>query len=70
MALEAWDTRLLEMLDRGRSSAEVQQAGDSDQPPCRDRLHEISIVGWRTMFADPQVEIETDQPRMLTNVNI
>jgi integrase len=69
MALEAWDARLREMLGRGESSAKVQQEVESDQTPRRDRSQEIGTKGWRAMFADPQVEFETDQSSLLTNVN-
>jgi hypothetical protein len=57
------------MLGRGESSAKVQQEVESDQTPRRDRSQEIGTKGWRAMFADPQVEFETDQSSLLTNVN-
>jgi integrase len=69
MALEAWDTRLQELLNRVGRSVEIRQAVNADQTPCGDQSVEISTMGWRAMFADPQVEIETDQSRLLTNVN-
>ena len=69
MALDARDARLREMLGRGGSSAKVQQAVESDQTSCRDRSQEIGTKGWQAMFADPQVEFETDHAYLLTNVN-
>lgn len=69
LALEAWDARLREMLGRGESSAKVQQENENDQTPHRDRSQEIGTKGWQAMFADPQVEFESDQSSMLTNVN-
>lgn len=68
-ALEAWDARLREMLNRGESSAVSQQSVEGDQAPCRDGSQEISTMGWRAMFADHQVKIETDQSTLLTHVN-
>ena len=65
VALEAWDSRLQEMLNRSERPAVAQQAVDADQT----RSTKISAMGWRTMLADPQVEVETDQSRLLTNVN-
>jgi integrase len=65
VALEAWDSRLQEMLNRGERPAVNQQAVDADQT----RSTKISAMGWRNMLADPQVEVEIDQSRLLTNVN-
>ena len=65
LALEAWDSRLQEMLNRGELPTAIQQAIDGDQT----WSPEISTMGWRAMSADPQVEVETDQSRLLTNVN-
>ncbi|MEQ1552217.1 tyrosine-type recombinase/integrase [Sphingorhabdus sp.] len=65
VALEAWDSRLQEMLNRGERPAVAQQAVDADQT----RSTRISAMDWRTMLADPQVEVEIDQSSLLTNVN-
>lgn len=56
VALEAWDSRLQEMLNSSERPAVAQQAVDADQT----RSTKISAMGWRTMLADPQVEVETD----------
>ncbi|MBU2588200.1 MAG: tyrosine-type recombinase/integrase [Alphaproteobacteria bacterium] len=65
VALEAWDMRLQEMLNRSERPAVAQHAVDADQT----RSTKISAMDWRTMLADPQVEIEIDQSSLLTNVN-
>lgn len=65
VALEAWDSRLQEMLNSSERPAVARQAVDADQT----RSTKISAMGWRTMLADPQVEVETDQSKLLTNVN-
>jgi integrase len=65
VALEAWDSRLQELLNRSERPAVAQQAVDADQT----RSTKISAMDWRTLLADTQVEIEIDQSSLLTNVN-